>query len=444
MARRKKRRSFVFACSLSLWYNFFAFETDPYSTPRSRPRQVGTAAGCRVVKRSRQLQLVELHRRTKCCWKTSNNILPLSRTASRPCGGIFDTPAKEARLAELTRLMEASGFWDNTDKANVIMKEKAMIERSLKDWNSFVTRFHDLEAMAELASEEGGEAMRAELERELSIIQTDISSAEVAALLSGEQDITNAIVSIHPGAGGTEAQDWAEMMMRMYLRWAEAQGYKTEILDYQSGEEAGVKSVTFTVSGDYAYGKIKAEAGVHRLVRISPFDAAKRRHTSFASVYVYPEVQEDIDIDIDEKDLRIDTYRASSAGGQHVNKTDSAVRITHIPTNIVVQCQNERSQLKNKNVAMKVLRSRLYELRKKEHDEKLGKLVSEKKDIAWGSQIRSYVFQPYQLVKDHRTGIESGNVNAVMDGDLNQFIEAYLIAGSGTEKDKTEGIKRQE
>jgi peptide chain release factor 2 len=333
--------------------------------------------------------------------------------------------------------MEASGFWDSKDKANTIMKEKAAIERALKDWNSFVTRFHDLEAMAELASEEGGEAMRAELERELSIIQKDISSAEIAALLSGEQDITNAIVSIHPGAGGTEAQDWAEMMMRMYLRWAEAQGYKTEILDYQSGEEAGAKSVTFTVSGDYAYGKMKAEAGVHRLVRISPFDAAKRRHTSFASVYVYPEVQEDIDIEIDEKDLRIDTYRASSAGGQHVNKTDSAVRITHIPTNIVVQCQNERSQLKNKNVAMKVLRSRLYELRKKEHDEKLGKLVSEKKDIAWGSQIRSYVFQPYQLVKDHRTGIETGNVNAVMDGDLNQFIDAYLIAGSGTTAEKT-------
>jgi peptide chain release factor 2 len=296
---------------------------------------------------------------------------------------------------------------------------------------------HDLDAMAELSSEEGGEAMRAELEHEITAVQKDISTAEIAALLSGEQDIANAIISIHPGAGGTEAQDWAEMLMRMYLRWAESQGYSTEVLDYQAGEEAGVKSVTFTVSGDYAYGKIKAEAGVHRLVRISPFDAAKRRHTSFASIYVYPEVEEDIDLAIDEKDLRIDTYRASSAGGQHVNKTDSAVRITHIPTNIVVQCQNERSQLKNKNVAMKVLRSRLYELRKKEHEEKLGKLVSEKKDIAWGSQIRSYVFQPYQLVKDHRTGVESGNVNAVMDGDLNQFIDAYLIGLSGTGDQKS-------
>jgi peptide chain release factor 2 len=288
--------------------------------------------------------------------------------------------------------------------------------------------------MAELAGEEGGETMHAELEREITAIQKDISAAEIAALLSGERDITNAIVSIHPGAGGTEAQDWAEMLMRMYLRWAEAQGYGTEILDYQNGEEAGVKSVTFTVSGDYAYGRMKAEAGVHRLVRISPFDANKRRHTSFASVYVYPEVEEDIDLFIDEKDLRIDTYRASSAGGQHVNKTDSAVRITHIPTNIVVQCQNERSQLKNKNSAMKVLRSRLYEVRKKEQDEKVGKLVAEKKDIAWGSQIRSYVFQPYQMVKDHRTGVEVGQVSSVMDGDLDQFIEAYLIAGSGVKE----------
>ncbi len=360
----------------------------------------------------------------------------------KPCGGIFDAPAKESRLEELTRLTETSGFWDNQDKANVVLKEKASLERSLRDWKALARRLNDLEAMADLASEEGGETMRADLEREIAVILKDIASAEVAAMLSGEQDATNAIISIHPGAGGTEAQDWAEMLMRMYLRWAEKRGYRTEILDYQNGEEAGVKSVTFTISGDYAYGRMKAEAGVHRLVRISPFDANKRRHTSFASVYVYPEVEEDIDLDIDEKDLRIDTYRASSAGGQHVNKTDSAVRITHIPTNIVVQCQNERSQLKNKNVAMKVLRSRLYELRKKEHDEKLGKLVSEKKDIAWGSQIRSYVFQPYQMVKDHRTGVEVGHVTAVMDGDLDQFIEAYLISSSGVKEQKPE-VRRQ-
>jgi peptide chain release factor 2 len=329
--------------------------------------------------------------------------------------------------------METSGFWDNKDKANATLKEKSSIERSLKDWGTLANRLSDLEAMAELASEEGGESMRAELEHEIASVLKDIASAEIAALLSGEQDASNAIVSIHPGAGGTEAQDWAEMLMRMYLRWAEKSGYKTEILDYQAGEEAGVKSVTFIVSGNYAYGKIKAEAGVHRLVRISPFDANKRRHTSFASLFVYPEVEENIDIEIDEKDLRIDTYRASSAGGQHVNKTDSAVRITHLPTGIVVQCQNERSQLKNKNVAMKVLRSRLYEVKKQEQEEKLGKLVSEKKDIAWGSQIRSYVFQPYQMVKDHRTGVEVGNVSSVMDGDIDAFIDAYLISSSGKE-----------
>jgi len=355
----------------------------------------------------------------------------------RPSGGIFDTPAKELKLAELTRLTETTGFWEKTDKANVILKEKAVIERALREWSGLANRASDLQAMAELASEEGGESLHQELERDILSIQADIASVEVAALLSGEMDASNAIVSIHPGAGGTEAQDWAEMLMRMYLRWAEKRGYKTEILDYQAGEEAGVKSVTFTVSGDYAYGRLKAEAGVHRLVRISPFDANKRRHTSFASVFVYPEVEDDIDIEIDDKELRIDTYRASSAGGQHVNKTDSAVRITHLPTNIVVQCQNERSQLKNKNVAMKVLKSRLYELRKKEQEEKMGKLVSEKKDIAWGSQIRSYVFQPYQMVKDHRTVVETGNVNAVMDGDIDQFIEAYLISNSGAKVEKT-------
>lgn len=321
-----------------------------------------------------------------------------------------------------------------------MLREKSFIERSLADFDRLTRRINDIEAMTELASEEGGESLLTELERELTAMQADIASAEVAALLSGEHDNSNAIVSIHPGAGGTEAQDWAEMLMRMYLRWAESKGYKTDILDYQAGEEAGVKSVTFTVSGEYAYGKLKAEAGVHRLVRISPFDANKRRHTSFASVFVYPEIEDDIDIVIDEKDLRIDTYRASSAGGQHVNKTDSAVRITHIPTGIVVQCQNERSQIKNRNVAMKVLRARLYELKKREQEEKLGKIVSEKKDIAWGNQIRSYVFQPYQMVKDHRTGMEVGNVSAVMDGDIDQFIDAYLLQTAQGNRPRAEKI----
>lgn len=336
----------------------------------------------------------------------------------------------------MTRLIEAPDFWNNQSKANAILKEKAAIERSLGGVNSLLKRIEDVEAMIDLTSEEGGESMAAEVEEELSALARDLAKAEISALLSGAHDNANAIVSIHPGAGGTEAQDWGEMLLRMYLRWAEKSGYKTDILDYQAGEEAGIKSVTFMVSGEYAYGKLKAEAGVHRLVRISPFDANKRRHTSFASLYVYPEIEEDIDIQIDEKDLRIDTYRASSAGGQHVNKTDSAVRITHLPTGIVVQCQNERSQIKNKAVAMKVLKSRLYEMKKKEQEEKIDKIAGEKKDIAWGSQIRSYVFQPYQMIKDHRTGHEAGNVNAVMDGDIDQFIEAYLMGKKAADSGK--------
>ena len=369
--------------------------------------------------------------------KSPGTSSPLSHGSPRS-GGIFDTPAKEARLKELTRLIEAPDFWNNQSKANAVLKEKATLERSLKDLMILVARMDDVDAMVELASEEGGEAMHAELSGSIASIHEGLGRAEISALLSGEHDMANAIVSLHPGAGGTEAQDWADMLMRMYLRWAEKAGYKSEILDYQAGEEAGVKGVTFTLSGDYAYGKMKAEAGIHRLVRISPFDANKRRHTSFVSLYVYPEIEEDIDIEIDEKDLRIDTYRASSAGGQHVNKTDSAVRLTHLPTGVVVQCQNERSQIKNKAVAMKVLKSRLYEMRKKEQEDKLDKIAGEKKDIAWGSQIRSYVFQPYQMVKDHRTGHEVGNINAVMDGDIDGFIEAYLMGRKASGTDSVE------
>jgi len=246
-------------------------------------------------------------------------------------------------------------------------------------------------------------------------------------MFSGKHDALNAIVSIHPGAGGTEAQDWAEMLLRMYLRWCEGRDFKAEIVDYQPGEEAGVKSVTFTVSGVNAYGYLKAEAGVHRLVRISPYDANQRRHTSFSSVFVCPEVEEDVDVEVNEADLRIDTYRSGGAGGQHVNKTDSAVRITHMPSGIVVQCQNERSQHKNKSTAMKILRSKLYELKMKEQQEKFQEFSKGKKEIAWGSQIRSYVLQPYRMVKDHRTSLEVGNVDAVLDGSLDSFIEAYLL-----------------
>jgi peptide chain release factor 2 len=249
-------------------------------------------------------------------------------------------------------------------------------------------------------------------------------------MLGGENDRNNAIVSIHAGAGGTEAQDWSEMLLRMYLRWAERKGFRTETIDYLAGEEAGVKSVTFTVTGEYAFGYLKAESGIHRLVRISPFDAGKRRHTSFSSVFVYPEINEDIVVEINEDDLRVDTYRSSGAGGQHVNKTDSAVRITHLPTGIVVQCQNERSQHKNRAMAMKVLKARIYELKKKEQEEKMEHLHSGKKDIAWGSQIRSYVLQPYRLAKDHRTNTEIGNVDGVLDGDLDPFIQAFLMQKS--------------
>jgi peptide chain release factor 2 len=258
-------------------------------------------------------------------------------------------------------------------------------------------------------------------------VGTEMAQTELTQLLGGADDRRNAIVTLHPGAGGTEAQDWAEILLRMYLRWCDRRAYRKEILEYQPGEEAGVKSVTFLVEGDYAYGYLKAEAGIHRLVRISPFDANSRRHTSFASVFVYPEVDDDIKIEINEADLRVDTYRSSGAGGQHVNKTDSAVRLTHLPTGIVVACQNERSQHKNRAMAMKILKSRLYELELEKQKEKMETYHKTKKDIAWGSQIRSYVLHPYRMVKDHRTSVEVGNADAVLDGDLDQFIQAYLL-----------------
>jgi peptide chain release factor 2 len=282
----------------------------------------------------------------------------------------------------------------------------------------------------ELASEEGDEESLAEVEKDLTALQSSVRNEELRLMLGAEQDILNAIMAINAGAGGTEAQDWVEMLMRMYLRWAEKKGYKTNIIDFLPGDEAGVKSVTFTLEGEYAYGFAKAETGIHRLVRISPFDAGGRRHTSFASVFAYPEVSDEIVIEIDEDDLRVDTYRSTGAGGQHVNKTDSAVRLTHLPTGIVVQCQNERSQHKNKSMAMKYLRSRLYELKLKEQNEKLEAMNKTKKDIAWGSQIRSYVLHPYKMVKDHRTNLEIGNAGRVLDGDIDDLIEAYLLAAS--------------
>jgi len=278
-----------------------------------------------------------------------------------------------------------------------------------------------------LASEERDEKVLSDLEKELETVTASVRGEELKLMLGSEQDPMNAIMTIHAGAGGTEAQDWAEMLLRMYLRWTERKGFDTTIIDYQPGDEAGVKSVSMTIEGEYAYGYAKAENGIHRLVRISPFDAGARRHTSFASVFVCPEVNDEIVIEVDEKDIRIDTFRSTGAGGQHVNKTDSAVRITHLPTGIVVQCQNERSQHKNKAMAMKFLKSRLYEMELQEKKKKMEELNKSKKDIAWGSQIRSYILHPYKLVKDHRTNLEVGNVNRVLDGDIDDFIETFLL-----------------
>ena len=281
----------------------------------------------------------------------------------------------------------------------------------------------------DLAEEENDAEALEETQTRLREVTVSLADMELRQLLGGTDDRRDAIVTLHPGAGGTESQDWAEMLLRMYLRWGDRRGYKTEIMEYQPGEEAGLKRVTFTIAGEYAYGYLKCEAGIHRLVRISPFDANSRRHTSFASVFVYPEIDDTIDVEVNESDLRIDTYRASGAGGQHVNKTDSAVRITHLPTNIVVACQNERSQHKNKAMAMRILRSRLYELEVKKQREMMDSYQKNKKDIAWGSQIRSYVLHPYRMVKDHRTNVEIGNADAVLDGDIDRFIQSYLMEG---------------
>jgi len=305
------------------------------------------------------------------------------------------------------------------------MKNK--LETIVRNWEQLRTHIDDIEMLYSLASEENDEKTIEEIAKEIENLQIAVRNEELKLMLGSEQDPMNAIMTIHAGAGGTEAQDWAEMLLRMYLRWAERKGFSTTIIDYQPGDEAGVKSVSITIEGEYAYGYAKAEIGIHRLVRISPFDSGARRHTSFASVFVYPEVDDEIVIDIDEKDLRIDTYRSTGAGGQHVNKTDSAVRITHLPTGIVVQCQNERSQHKNKAMAMKFLKSRLYEMELHAQRKKIDELNKGKKDIAWGSQIRSYILHPYKLIKDHRTNLEIGNVNRVLDGDIDDLIEAYLL-----------------
>ena len=338
----------------------------------------------------------------------------------------FDVVSKEKELLELEKQTMSNEFWSDTENSSKVLKRITDLKNKLNNFKKINSGLENLKDMNELLQQEPDEELVKELLNNTIYTEKEIDKLEITILLSGNYDMNNAIVTIHPGAGGTEAQDWAEMLYRMYSRWATDNGYEIKELDYLDGEEAGIKSVTFLVSRSYAYGYLKGEMGVHRLVRISPFDAGGRRHTSFASVEVLPEIAEDIEVYINPDDLRIDTYRASGAGGQHVNKTSSAIRITHIPTNIVVACQSERSQIQNRETAMKMLKSKLINLKEREQKEKIEDLKGIQMDIAWGSQIRSYVFCPYTLVKDHRTNYEVGNVQAVMDGDLNEFMDAYL------------------
>jgi peptide chain release factor 2 len=364
-------------------------------------------------------------------WKNSFVVIRSWPGARRISEVIFEVARPQDELNRIESRVGEPDFWKDQAEAQKLLQRRRRLEEEVALAASLRRRSEDLAVLVEWAGQ--GEDVAADLERGVAELQSEVDAAEIKKMLGGEHDRRSAILAIHPGAGGTESQDWAEMLLRMYLRWCERRGFKREIIDYQPGDDAGIKSATVTVTGDYAFGLLSAEAGVHRLVRISPFDQAARRHTSFASVFVYPEIPDDIDIEIPEKDLRIDTYRSSGAGGQHVNVTDSAIRITHLPSGIVVSCQNERSQHRNRDSAMRVLKSRLYDLKLREQQEKLDKISGEKKDIAFGSQIRSYVLHPYQMVKDHRTKEQVGDVNRVLDGDIDQFIKTYLMRkASGT------------
>jgi peptide chain release factor 2 len=347
-------------------------------------------------------------------------------------GSTFDAAKLRQQLAEIDKQATDPNLWSNPTQSQKVMREKKRLEKALETESELARRSDDISAYFDLGSE--GENVSADLRREIDFLRELVDRIETETLLSGENDALNAIVTIHPGAGGTESQDWADMLLRMYLRWAERQGFQTVLNDYQPGEEAGLKSATFSVAGEYAYGMLVSEIGVHRLVRISPFDQAKRRHTSFASVYVSPEIDDSIEVDIKPEDLRVDTYRSGGKGGQHVNTTDSAVRITHNPTGIVVSCQNERSQHKNRERAMSMLRSKLYEYELEKKRAASKKVEDSKLDIDFGSQIRSYVLQPYRMVKDHRTKVEIGDVDRVIDGDLQPFINAYLRLRRGEKR----------
>ena len=342
---------------------------------------------------------------------------------------LFDISKLNSELKQLEDQTAAPDFWNDSANSSTVLKRINILKAKIEEYKNVKNDLNyaiDIKDLLALEEDNNQEDLQEDLEKQVFKLEKAIAKLEINTLLSGKYDTNNAIITLHPGAGGTEACDWVQMLYRMYTRWATANGYEVKELDYLDGEEAGIKSVTALISGNYAYGKLKGEMGVHRLVRISPFDSGARRHTSFASLEVLPEITEDIEIQINPDDLRVDTYRASGAGGQHINKTSSAVRITHIPTNIVVTCQSERSQIQNKETAMKMLKSKLLDLKEKEHKDKIEDLKGNQMDIAWGSQIRSYVFCPYTLVKDTRTGYEVGNVQAVMDGDLNEFINEYL------------------
>lgn len=346
-------------------------------------------------------------------------------------GGFFDAPKKRAELEKLEVQISAPDFWNDSEKAQKIVQQRSRLEKSLEQQENFESSVSDAEVLIEFAETDANSL--GELAILIDRLEKQVAEAETQSLLSGETDANNAICSIQSGAGGTDAQDWAQMLLRMYLRWAERKGFKVEIIDEQSGSEAGIKSATFRVEGDYAYGLLANEAGVHRLVRISPFNSGGSRETSFASMFVSPEIDENIEVDIQEKDLRVDTYRSSGAGGQHVNVTDSAVRITHLPTGIVVTCQNQRSQIQNRAVAMQVLRSKLYELELEKRRAETADLEAAKQDISFGSQIRNYVLHPYRLVKDTRTKFEVSDVEAVLDGDIDDFIKEFLLFKKGAQ-----------
>ncbi len=345
-------------------------------------------------------------------------------------GEALGISAAKEKIAELEAQSAAEGFWDDLENSQKVLKETSKLKNKAAAYEGLCGDFDDTLTLIEMADEEGDESLIPEVTESVDRVLKTIEDMRMSTLLSGEYDGKNAILTFHAGAGGTEAQDWAEMLFRMYNHWADAHGFKAKTIDYLDGEEAGLKSAVLLIEGENAYGYMKSEAGVHRLVRVSPFDSSGRRHTSFASLEVMPEIDDNMDVEIKDEDLKVDTYRSSGAGGQHINKTDSAVRITHIPTGIVVACQNERSQHQNREMAMKMLKSKLIEIKEREHLEKIEDIKGVQKEIGWGSQIRSYVFMPYTMVKDHRTGFEMGNINAVMDGDLDGFINAYLKAAS--------------